>query len=128
MDVRIRVVDNDRKIINLKIQDKAVPAEKKRIELRGIVYKESDHWIAHCLELDIVAEGKTPAQAVSDAVDLCAFQIETAIQNNDLESIFRPAPSRFWNLFFSETRRSRVPKLPPNKPLTRFEARELVLA
>lgn len=105
-----------------------MPAAKRQIELRGIVYREGETWFAHCLELDIVAEGETPTQAVADAVDLCDFQIETAIRNNDLESIFRPAPAKYWNLFFSHTRKAKVPQSLPANSLRSFDARELVLA
>lgn len=107
---------------------RTVPSKKNQLELRGIVYREMDQWIAHCLELDIVAEGKTAAAAVADAIDLCVFQIDAAIENNDLESIFRPAPAKYWNLYFSHTKKSRVPKLPTGKSLRSFDARELVLA
>lgn len=101
---------------------------QQKLDLRGIVYREGDQWFAHCLELDIVAEGKSPSAALADVVDLCNFQIEAAIDNNDLESVFRPAPAKFWNLYFSQTRKSRMPKIPPTKSLRRFDARELVLA
>jgi hypothetical protein len=92
------------------------------------VYREGGLWFAHCLELDIVAEGGTPAAAVKNTLELCAYQIETAVANGDLESIFRPAPSKFWSLFFSKTRKSRVPQSPATKRLHNFEARELVMA
>ncbi|HUQ70256.1 MAG TPA: hypothetical protein VM165_12065 [Planctomycetaceae bacterium] len=105
----------------------AVAADLSNIELRGIVYREGEFWFAHCLELDIVAEGSTAQEAISSAVSLCELQIDTAVANNDLESIFRPAPAKFWSMFFSQTRKSKVPKLAPFKPLRKFEARELVL-
>jgi hypothetical protein len=30
------------------------------VTLRGIVYPEDGIWLAHCLEMDIVAEGDNP--------------------------------------------------------------------
>jgi len=98
----------------------------KPMELRGVVYQEGEFWFAHCLELDIVAEGRDPDEAVNAVIDLCDFQIATAQGNNDLESIFRPAPAKYWNLFYSATRRSKVPKRA--HALQVFDARELVLA
>jgi predicted RNase H-like HicB family nuclease len=106
----------------------AAKCDKTRIDLRGVVYREGDVWIAHCLELDVVAEGDTPEKAIQDAVDLCVFQIETAVENNDLESVFRPAPSKFWTLFNSESAKRRpAPRKGSKSPVERFDVRELVL-
>jgi predicted RNase H-like HicB family nuclease len=35
-----------------------------RIPLRGVIYHEDGIWLAHCLEMDIVAEGETPKVAL----------------------------------------------------------------
>src|SRR5947209_2140777 len=51
------------------------------VNLRFLVYREDETWLAHCLEMDIVAEGDTPESAVSDLVDLCNFQIATAMED-----------------------------------------------
>jgi hypothetical protein len=102
-------------------------AKEIELDLRGIVYREGGAWIAHCLELDIVAEGTNPDDAINDVLDLCAFQIDTAIENNDLESIFRPAPAKYWNLFYSARSKRRIPKA--SRPrVGRFDAREFVVA
>ncbi len=70
-----------------------------RFSLRFVLYREGEWWFGHCLELDIVAEGATPKEALHDVLDLCASQIETAVKHGDVESIFRPAPAEFWRLF-----------------------------
>jgi hypothetical protein len=104
--------------------------EKFRMTLRFLVYPEGEWWFAHCLELDIVAEGKTDHEAFADVLRLCALQIETAIQDGDLESIFRPAPAEFWRLFsLAKDYPEAVPPAPelPYGTLE-FEARELALA
>jgi hypothetical protein len=100
--------------------------QNPKIDLRGIVYRERDAWIAHCLELDIVAEGTSPDDAVQNVLDLRAFQIDTAIENGDLESIFRPAPAKFWTLFYSVLSRRKSFK-PSRDRIGVFDARELVL-
>ncbi len=94
-----------------------------RFELRGVIYREDEAWIAHCLELDIVAEGQSPEEALKNCIDLCSLQIEVAKAKNDLDSIFRPAPPEFWTLFFS-IRDSRISQHPVDD-VERFEAREL---
>lgn len=100
--------------------------ERMRIELRGVVYPEDGWWIAHCLELDIAAEGETPTEAVGSLVSLCDYQIRTALENGDLKSIFRSAPPEIWTLYI----RADDVRLPaePSEPIDRFEIRELVVA
>lgn len=98
-----------------------------RINLSGVIYHEGADWLAHCLELDIVAEGKTPAEAFRNVIDLCEFQIDTALEEGDLQSIFRPAPPEMWKMFaLASERPAAVRKLP--KVVNRFEARELEFA
>ena len=66
--------------------------DKPNIALRMVVYLEGGGWIAHCLEMDVVAEGKTANEAMRNLEDLCQFQIEVAMKEGDLDSVFRPAP------------------------------------
>jgi hypothetical protein len=98
-----------------------------RIELRAVVYRHQRWWIAHCLELDLVAEGKTPAAALQDLIDISVSQVETAKKSGDLESIFRAAPPEIWAMF---SRACDAPpmKRRPLKSVERFEAREAALA
>jgi predicted RNase H-like HicB family nuclease len=72
-----------------------VGAKKKdrlSIPLSGVTYRDGDWWIAHCLQLDIVAEVKTPKEALDNVLDLITLQVETALEVGDIGSIFRPAP------------------------------------
>ena len=99
---------------------------KLNIALRMIVYREGDWWYAHCLELDIVAEGETADNAMRDLEDLCRFQIETALEEGDLDSVFRPAPPAAWRMFCMGTRK-RMP-CKPAAPVDKFEARQVAFA
>ena len=103
-----------------------MPKTRFNIELRAVVYREGDWWLAHCLELDIVSEGKTAVAALSDVMDLCRLQVETAINDGDLESVFRAAPPRIWARFARAT--DMPPPRKPAKPVSRFEAKQLALA
>jgi hypothetical protein len=97
-----------------------------RIPLRAVAYQHGQWWIAHCLELDLVAEGKNPKKAFLDLIDLSTTQIETAIRNGDIESVFRAAPPEIWALFSRAVDKPVKSKLP--KSVERFETREAVLA
>ena len=99
------------------------------ITLRGIIYPEEGVWLAHCLEMDIVAEGKTPEQALRDVIDLCQWQLQVAKKEGDIGSAFRPAPPEYWKLFFLAQKKLPVRKsFKTTKVIDGFEARELQLA
>ena len=102
-------------------------SDKTQFELRIVAYREEGIWLAHCLELDIVAEGKSSKKAVHDLVDLCILQIKVAIEENDLPAIIRPAPAEIWTMFFAATKKKRF-KPSPRGPVTEIDERELELA
>jgi predicted RNase H-like HicB family nuclease len=105
-----------------------------RINLSAIVYPEDGAWIAHCLELDIVAEGASSDEAVQSLVSLCDFQIKVAMEEGDLRSIFRPAPAETWQMFASGREKRIAGRRAPLRkggfkgPVNRFEARQLSVA
>jgi hypothetical protein len=120
----------------------AKPASNLHIALRVVVYHENGTWLAHCLEMDIVAEGENPQEAMKDLVDLCNLQVRVALEEGDLESVVRPAPPGIWKMFFmgeempgfrrpakppAQPSSKRPARKPTRKPVERFEAREFEL-
>jgi len=101
-------------------------ARNLRISLRAIIYREDDCWVAHCLEMDIVSEGSGPQDALRNLDDLCGLQIKVALEEGDLESIFKPAPPEIWKMYTYGDDMPPIKK--PTKPVDRFEARELEFA
>lgn len=57
-------------------------------------------WIAHCLELDIVATGVSAQAAMDEIFDLIVAQVDYAFSNNNLEHLYHPAPSEVWEEFY----------------------------
>ena len=66
-----------------------------------LITKEADYFLAHCLELDIVATGDTPDQAQREVISLICAQIDYAFNYNNLENLYHPAPPEIWHQFFS---------------------------
>lgn len=96
---------------------------KVRLTLRALVYPEDGLWIAHCLELDLVAEGETPRKAFEDLQSLTELQIATALEDGNLQSIFRTAPPEIHATFaVADDRKMRRR---PRAPVERFEVRSL---
>jgi hypothetical protein len=96
-----------------------------RFELRAVVYQQREWWIAHCLELDLVAEGRDLQSALRDLMDISSTQLQTALEAGDIESAFRPAPPEVWAMFARAA--DLQPRGKPRRPVSRFEAREAVL-
>jgi hypothetical protein len=72
---------------------------------RGMVFnvlikQTEDMFIAHCLELDIVATASTKDDVCEELVDLIIAQVDYAFSNNNLEHLYHPAPPEVWKEFF----------------------------
>ena len=96
-----------------------------RFDLRAVVYRHGEWWIAHCLELDLVAEGRAPQSAVNDLMEISSTQIDTALKAGDLGSAFRPAPPAIWAMFARAA--DLLPRRKPPRLVDRFEVREATL-
>ena len=65
-----------------------------------LIKKEDNLFVAHCLELDIVAVGETLAAAEQEIVSLISAQIDYAFSNDNIDYLFHPAPSEAWQEFY----------------------------
>jgi hypothetical protein len=98
--------------------------ENVRLDLRALLYEEDGVWVAHCLELDVPAEGDSPPLAVKNLVDLISFQVQAAIEDSNLASIFSPAPPEIWRLY-TLAKDSANPTENISRPVHRLDVRAL---
>ena len=68
-----------------------------------LIKEEEDYFLAHCLELDIVATSDSISDVKDDILSLIKTQIEYAFRNNNLDNLFKPAPQETWKEFYSCT-------------------------
>ena len=68
-----------------------------KFNIHILLYSEEDIQVAHCLEFDLVAQGKRKIEALRNLLDAIDMQINFALENNDLASLFTPAPAEYWN-------------------------------
>jgi len=67
------------------------------LRLNVLVERQPDgQYLAHCLELDLVAEGSTPDEACSELLNAIDVQVRTCIQNDNMANLFFPAPKEVW--------------------------------
>jgi len=71
------------------------------LRLNILVTSEDEQFLAHCLELDIAEGGQTPEEAVDNLIQTCVAHIRYAIEDDDLEHLFKPAPPEFWAKFYA---------------------------
>ena len=93
-----------------------MPSGRKEMAMNFSVFvkKEEGMFVAHCLELDIVATAPTLKQVQIDMFDLLSAQISYAFANNNLANLYNPAPPEVWKEFFeckdSWEKKSRIEK------------------
>ncbi|HML96587.1 MAG: hypothetical protein IT344_04115 [Candidatus Dadabacteria bacterium] len=70
----------------------------RTINLDIVIYREDGLWVAHCLQLDIVAASQTVEEAQSEIMELIKAHTEYTIEHDDWEHFYHPAPERYWAL------------------------------
>jgi hypothetical protein len=73
-----------------------------------LIKKEDNMYIAHCLELDIVATSNNLKRVEKDITDLVDAQIDYAFSHDNLDYLYRPAPPEVWKEFFECKERSEI--------------------
>lgn len=82
----------------------------KKFNIHILLYSEGNFQIAHCLEFDIVAQGKKKIEALKNLLDAIELQVSFAVENNDLASIFTPAPAEYWKMLIDAKKYPYKPK------------------
>ena len=70
--------------------------KQKLFHLDVLLEKQEDCYTAHCLQLDLVTDGDTKAEAEAMIVDAISEQITFAIENNLIDYLFQPAAPAEW--------------------------------
>jgi len=63
--------------------------------------KEGGLYVAHCLELDIVATSHSKEELKKEIKNLIITQVDYAFSNNNLDNLYRPAPPEVWKEFYA---------------------------
>ncbi len=90
--------------------------EKSSLTFSILIRKEDDIFVAHCLELDVVATAPTFAQVRNDIADLVLAQVSFAYENDNLKYLYKPAPKEVYDAFLKtdvKTKTISKPKAPP---------------
>ena len=80
----------------------------KFMSFRACLYPSPDikgYYVAHCLELDLIGEGKTPLDAIVELIQAIELQIEAC---DDISQFLFPAPAPIWKKYKDSIRVGRV--------------------
>ncbi len=66
------------------------------VKLNVLIYHEEGEWVAHCLQMDLVATANSNREVEDNIIDLIKCQVIFAFQNDNLGFIFKPAPPEEW--------------------------------
>ncbi|MFH1562609.1 MAG: hypothetical protein ABIF11_04215 [Nitrospirota bacterium] len=61
-----------------------------------LIEKEANLYTAHCLQFDLVADGKTKEEVKKNILDVIVEYISFAYRNNWERFVFKPAPQEYW--------------------------------
>ncbi|MDY0220147.1 MAG: hypothetical protein RBR67_03315 [Desulfobacterium sp.] len=80
--------------------DMTIKENKASFDVSILIKKEDGMYVAHCLELDIVAVADSIDEAQREMVSLVCAQVDYAFSNGNLENLFHPAPAEVWEKFY----------------------------
>ncbi len=77
-----------------------MPREYKRVApLTFLLYpceEKPGRFVAHCLELDVLAVEDTKPKAILLLKELISDLLEAAMKDGTMDKVFRPAPPEYW--------------------------------
>ena len=66
-----------------------------RIPVRIVFYREGGFWIAHCLEFDLVGNGKSKRKALDMLAEAIDIQVEATLKTGNAANLFRQADPKY---------------------------------
>lgn len=90
---------------------KIVDKDIIELSIHVLGYREDDLYVAHCLEFDIVSDGKTEQEACQNCIECVQHYIEFCVDEGSFENAINSAPREYWQMFFSKGRSPRESKV-----------------
>jgi len=67
-----------------------------QFRFRILIKKEDDLWVAHCLELDLVANAPSQEQVQEEIANVIIAQVRYCLVHDNMDCLFRRAPEDVW--------------------------------
>ena len=75
------------------------PHRTIRLPLRVVFYYEHDRWVAHCLEFDLLGDGKSQKEALDCLSEALVLQVTASLEHDNPENLFTPAEGVYFRRF-----------------------------
>ena len=75
-----------------------MPHKQVHANLDVLMSREEGKFYAHCLALDLLAEGKTEHEAKKNLAEMIFEYLRFFVEKNMEPFIFRPAPMKYWEI------------------------------
>jgi len=85
--------------------------KKFSIPIRVVFYREEGHWIAHCLEFDLLGDGQDKEEALKELSEAITLQVQACIEHNSPDNLFSPAEGKYFQMFAAGKASAAVGKL-----------------
>lgn len=84
--------------------------KQKLFHLDVLIEKQEDCYTAHCLQLDLITDGRTKTEAEAMIIDAISEQVTFAIERNLLDYLFQPAAPEEWRklLYSNHTKNATI--------------------
>jgi len=85
-----------------KAKENALSFEDKVISIfvHVLIEYEDNFFTAHCLEFDIVVDGKSMVDARKNCINAIVNHISFCIATENTDKIMNPAPKEYWQAFY----------------------------
>lgn len=100
-------------------------AHAYELSIRTLIYKEDESYVAHALEMDILAYGKTEKEACDELKKLLTNQLIFAALRGDPSMVYFPAPDEFFKRWEEAHAAKLKGAILPDRPL-KWDAKAVV--
>jgi predicted RNase H-like HicB family nuclease len=76
-------------------------AREYRFTFNVLIRKEGAEYVAYCLELGLIAVADSRESVEKDIMDVIKAHVRYAVENDNLEYMYHPAPKEIWDEFFA---------------------------
>ena len=83
-------------------QKNAIKYEQKGVQIcvHVLLDREEELFTAHCLEFDIVTDGKTKKEVRKNIINSIVSHVSFCLAMNNESKMMNPAPQEYWNKFY----------------------------
>lgn len=76
--------------------------QTKSMSFNILIYKDEEYniYVAHCLELDLVATSNKLKTVQHDILDIIKTHVTHAFENDNVQNMYQSAPKEIWERYY----------------------------